>query len=82
LDIETKIARYVADKLRMGSSDVIAPDQSLFEAGVLDSVGIFDLVTFLEEEFGLSVGDEEIVPENFESVKAITAFVTRLREAS
>ena len=81
MNVEAKITRYVSDKLTVGSTGTIAPDQSLFEAGVLDSVGIFDLVSFLEEEFGLQIGDEQIVPENFESINAITDFVARLRES-
>jgi len=82
LDVEEKIKRYVAEKLQTGSSERLEADDSLFEAGVLDSVGIFDLVTYLEGEFGVEIGDEQIVPENFESIGAITRFVHAARDGS
>jgi acyl carrier protein len=46
-------------------------DESLMENGVIDSLGIFRLVSFLEENFGVRVGDEEINPENLKSVDSI-----------
>lgn len=48
---------------------------SLLESGVLDSLGILDVVTFLEQEFGLQIVDDELVPENFQSVESLSAFV-------
>jgi acyl carrier protein len=77
VNIEEKVMRFVANNLGGGSE--VKVDTPLFETGVLDSVGIFDLVTFLEAEFGVSIGDELIVPENFESVKAVSDFVRRLQ---
>jgi acyl carrier protein len=79
MDIETKVARFISEKFGSGAGDQLKPDQSLFDEGLLDSVGIFELVDFLETEFGFEVGDEQIVPENFESVVAITKFVKQSR---
>jgi acyl carrier protein len=55
----------------------LGDDQSLMSTGVLDSTGILELIHFVEETFGIKVADEEMLPENFDSVDAITAFVTR-----
>ncbi len=82
MDLESKIARFISDRFPIGSSEELRPDQSLFEAGLIDSVGIFELVSFLETEFGIDVPDEQIVPENFESVTAIAAFVKSRRETT
>jgi acyl carrier protein len=49
--------------------------ESLLGAGLIDSTGILELVTYLEGEFGFVVQDEEIIPENLDSVDQITAYV-------
>lgn len=48
---------------------------SLLEGGVLDSLGILEVVSFLEQEFGLTIVDEELLPENFQSIEALSLFV-------
>ena len=53
----------------------LADDESLLGAGLIDSTGILELVSYLEAEFGLIVQDEEIVPENLDSVGQIAAYV-------
>jgi acyl carrier protein len=53
----------------------LADDESLLGAGLIDSTGILELVSFLESEFGLVVEDQEIVPENLDSVAQIAAYV-------
>ena len=53
----------------------LADDDSLASTGVLDSVGIFRLVGFVEETFSVAIGDEEITSENFRSITAIQEFV-------
>ncbi|HKV25963.1 MAG TPA: acyl carrier protein [Candidatus Acidoferrum sp.] len=50
-------------------------DDNLLEGGVLDSLGILDLVAFIEREFQVVLSDEELLPENFESISHITAFI-------
>lgn len=52
-------------------------DVSLLEKGVIDSTGIMELVFFLEEEWGIKVDDEEMIPENLDSVNNIVAFVEK-----
>jgi acyl carrier protein len=50
-------------------------DVSLLDAGVIDSTGILELTMLVEETFGIEVRDEEIVPENFDSVDFLAAFI-------
>jgi acyl carrier protein len=52
-------------------------DDSLLERGIMDSTGVLELVAFLETQFGITVADEELVPENLDSVDRIAAFVGR-----
>lgn len=53
----------------------VADDQSLLRCGVIDSMGIFELVTFLEDRFGVKIRDEEILRKNFESIGRIAEFI-------
>lgn len=57
----------------------LADDESLLGAGLIDSTGILELVSYLEAEFGIVVQDEEIVPENLDSVRQIALYVDHKR---
>lgn len=54
---------------------------SLLEQGIMDSTGVLELVGFLESQFGIKVADDELVPENLDSVDRIVAFVGRKHPA-
>lgn len=60
----------------------LADGVSLMESGTMDSTGVLELIMFLEEKIGLKVADEEMVPENLDSVDAIVAFVGRKQQAA
>lgn len=76
-ELKKEIRGFVERRLaaREGTATV-ADDESLVDRGVVDSLGILQLVAFLEEKFGIRVGDEEISQENFRSIDAISKFVT------
>lgn len=65
---------------RSNSAELL-DDQSLMAADLLDSTGVLELVAFLEERFGIVMQDAEIVPENLDSIRAISAFVARKRSS-
>jgi acyl carrier protein len=58
----------------------LGPDDSLLEKGLLDSLSILKTVTFCEEQFGIAIPDAEVLPDHFESVRAIAALVERVRK--
>lgn len=60
-------------------ADELKDDQSLFEAGILDSMGVLALVTWLEPEFGIVVDDDDVVPENIDGVRNLVRYVRRKR---
>ena len=79
--METVINDFVSRELVQDQALLpLADDTSLLETGVLDSLSLLRLVVFLEERFGIGVGDTDLLPENFSSVNAICAYV-RVREA-
>jgi len=57
----------------------LGPEDSLLERGLLDSLAILKTVTFCEEQFGVTIPDEEVLPDHFESVRAIASLVDRRR---
>lgn len=57
--------------------DRLSETESLLETGLIDSTGILELVAFLEEHFGIRVEDEDLIPENFDSIAAIAAYLDR-----
>lgn len=83
-DVETGIRDQVADfvvtNYLFGDTTRLPSDEeSLVETGIVDSTGILELVEFLEHTFGISVTDEETIPDNLGSIANLTRFVTGKR---
>ena len=73
--IENAIRQFMTEELNTDGSG-LNDDYPLLERGVLDSLGLFQLVGYLESEFGVAVEDEELVPKHFGTIKAIARLVT------
>jgi acyl carrier protein len=81
-DIKAKVRAYIVDNFIMGgNADHLKDADSFMETHVVDSTGFLELVTFLEETYAFSVTDEEMVPENLDSLDNIDAYV-RLKLAA
>ncbi len=79
---ETAIHEFlVQDLLYDKDLKTLAVDEDLLERGLLDSLGILKLVTFCEEQFGVTIPDDQVVPDHLASVRAIAALVERVRGA-
>ncbi|HEX3140342.1 MAG TPA: acyl carrier protein [Rhizobacter sp.] len=77
-DIKSKVRAYIVDNFIMGGDGGKFQDgDSFMEKHVIDSTGFLELVTYLEETYGFVVEDEEMVPENLDSLNAIEAYVRR-----
>ena len=74
-EIKAKIKAFIVENFLFGNENGVKDDTSFLEEGIIDSTGILEMVSYLEEEFGISVEDEELVPENLDSVSRIAAFV-------
>ena len=57
-------------------------DESFLENGIIDSTGLLELVAFVEERYGITIADRELLPENLDSLQNITAFIARKRETA
>ena len=69
------IRRFINDKFPLAKSRRLQDSSHLLEEGILDSLGVLELVNYLQEDHGIPIEDEELVPENFASIDAIAAFV-------
>ena len=83
MNVRDKVREYIIENFLFGDAEPLADDDmSLLDEGVIDSVGVMELVAFLESDFGISVGDEELVPDNLDSVANLVAFVGRKQAAA
>ena len=72
-----RVRSYVEQRFPQVAARRMTDDDSLLESGVVDSLGILDLASFIESEFKVQLEDEEMSPENFDSIESITQFVSR-----
>ena len=78
IDRPARIRTFVLDTFLFTDDPAALDDgDSLLDRGIIDSTGIMELVMFLEEQFGIAVADDELVPENLDSVSRIVAFLER-----
>jgi acyl carrier protein len=76
--VEEAIRTFIAEKILFSDNGYGHPDDASFlEEGIVDSMGIMELVMFVEETFGITVEDEELVPDNFDSVSKLAAYIRR-----
>ena len=78
MSVEQKIRDYILDNyLFTDDQSVLSNEDSFLDKGIIDSTGIMEVIFFLEEEFGVQVEDDEMVPENLDSVKNIVAYIEK-----
>lgn len=72
-----QIRTFIVENFLFGNADGLKDDTSFLEEGIIDSTGVLELVTFLEEEFNIKVADDDLVPENLDSINNVTAYLQR-----
>jgi acyl carrier protein len=78
MSIEARVRRYILDNyLFTNDPSRLQDDVSFLEKGIVDSTGVLELVMFVEENYGVTVEDEDIVPENFDSVVQLARYIRR-----
>jgi len=75
--IRTKLRAFIVENFLFGNEDGVKDDTSFLDEGIIDSTGILEMVSFLEEEFSIHVEDEELVPENLGSIDNVVAYLTK-----
>lgn len=70
-----EVREFVVENFLFGEDDQLKDDTSFLESGIVDSTGVLELVSFLEGTYDISIDDEELIPENFDSLKNIAQFL-------
>lgn len=76
-DYVGEVRSFVVANYLLGRGDGLSSDDSFLEHGIIDSTGILELVSHLEETYGIEVADDELNPNNFDSINKIAAYLTR-----
>jgi acyl carrier protein len=69
--------RFVVENYLFGKDERLGNDDSFLDSGIIDSTGILELVMFLQNTYGIEVYDEELIPENLDSINRLEAYIER-----
>lgn len=75
MNTQSRIQQFILEDLLSDDRTTLEPDEPLFSSGLIDSLGTLRLITFIEQEFGVEVGDGEVGEENFRTASTIASFV-------
>lgn len=76
-DIERDVRDFVVNNFLFGQPLDLSAEDSLLDKGVIDSTGVLELVAFLESQYAFTMEDDEVIPENLDSLHNIATFVAR-----
>jgi acyl carrier protein len=75
-NIANTIESFIVEEIMMVGKEIkIDPESSLIKSGIVDSLSLLRLISFLEEKFGIVIDDEDVVPENFDTIKIMESLV-------
>ena len=75
--MKEKIRDFIIENFLFGEDGNLKDETSFLDEGIIDSTGILELVSFLEEEFSINVADEELIPENLDSINNVVSYLER-----
>lgn len=75
MDTSEIIRDFIVDNFLFGETNHFTEDTDFFEKGILDSTGIIELVSFIEQTFNISIEDDELIIDNFSSLDNITRYL-------
>ena len=77
MDTRAHLRSFITTKFYVADPAALGDDVSLLNSGIVDSTSVLEIVLFLEEQFGIQVKDEELLPDNLDSIGRIARFVAR-----
>jgi acyl carrier protein len=75
MEIRAQVRTFIADNFFVSDPASLGDNASLIDAGIVDSTGVLEVISFLESRFGIIISDDEIVPENLDTIARIESFV-------
>jgi acyl carrier protein len=81
-DVGELFREFIQRTFRLPHGSVLEDDEPLLASGIVDSLGVLELVSFAEQEFGIVLGDDDLLPDNFESIGALARLVESKKAAA
>lgn len=75
--VKSQIREFIVENFMFGSDEGLEDDTSFLDEGIIDSTGILELVDFLEEEFAIEIEDDDLVPENLDSLNNLDRYLNQ-----
>ena len=76
------IRQFVIEHFLFGQAGDLSDEASFLEKGIIDSTGVLELVAHVESQYGIKVNDDELLPDNLDSIDALCAFIARKRSSA
>ena len=76
------VREFIVENFLFGDGEQLQDDTSFMETGIIDSTGILELITFLEEKYEINIEDDELIPENLDNLQNVAGFVNRKMDSS
>jgi acyl carrier protein len=77
VEVRITVREFIIENFIIDTAEDLREEDSLLERGIIDSTGVLELVAFIEEKFGITVEDEELIPENLDTIRDIAEFIRR-----
>jgi acyl carrier protein len=77
MSFKKEIRNFIVDNFLFGEDNGLSDDTSFLKQGIIDSTGVMQLVSFIQDQYLLTVDDEELTPENLDSISRVSAFIER-----
>ena len=82
-ELKKELREYIVENFLFGDEETKFEDEESFmEKGILDSTGILDVILFIEENYGIKVEDDELVPENLDSINNLSKFISKKQNSN
>ena len=75
--VSERVRAFILERFPLARRRELRNNDHLLESGILDSLGVLDVVSFVEQEFAITVSDEELVPEYFQTIECLASFVKK-----
>jgi acyl carrier protein len=82
MNVSQRVKQFIVENFYVSNPSELTDGASLIQGGWIDSTGMLEMITFIEQEYGVRIVDTEVTPENFDSIERIAAFVAARRPAT
>ena len=77
MELKEQIRQFIISNFYVADPATLSDEASLLDAGIVDSTGVLEIITFLESDLGVTVEDAEMLPDNLDSVSRLVAYVQK-----